>query len=49
MKLSCAAVVLGVVSVVASIVFGDLSTLAFAAAVCAAAGVGLSREPSEEA
>ncbi len=49
MKLSCAAVVLGVVSVVSSLVFGDVSTLAFAAAVCAAAGVGLSREPSEEA
>lgn len=48
-KLSCAAVVLGVVSVVSSLVFGDVSTLAFAAAVCAAAGVGLSREPSEEA
>ncbi|MGM9575775.1 MAG: hypothetical protein ACI3VE_07750 [Oscillospiraceae bacterium] len=49
MKLSCAAVVLGVVSVVSSLVFGDVSTLAFAAAVCAAAGVGLSREPSEDA
>ena len=49
MKLSCAAVVLGVVSVVSSLVFGDVSTLAFAAAVCAAAGVGLSGEPSEEA
>lgn len=49
MKLSCAAVILGVVGVVASIVFGDLSTLAFAAAVCAAAGVGLSGEPAEEA
>lgn len=49
MKLSCAAVVLGGVSVVSSLVFGDVSTLAFAAAVCAAAGVGLSGEPSEEA
>ena len=49
MKLGCAAVILGVVSVVASLVFGDLSTLAFAAAVCAAAGVGLSGEPAEEA
>lgn len=49
MKLGCAAVILGVVSVVASLVFGDVSTLAFAAAVCAAAGVGLSGEPSEEA
>lgn len=49
MKLSCAAVILGVVGVVASIVFGDLSTLAFAAAVCAAAGVGLSGEPAEDA
>lgn len=49
MKLSCAAVVLGVVSVVSSLVFGDVSTLAFAAAVCAAAGVGLSGGPSEEA
>ena len=48
-KTSCAAVILGVVSVVASIVFGDVYTLAFAAAVCAAAGVGLSREPSAEA
>ena len=48
-KLGCAAVILGVVSVVASLVFGDLSTLAFAAAVCAAAGVGLSGEPAEEA
>lgn len=49
MKLGCAAVILGVVSVVASLVFCDLSTLAFAAAVCAAAGVGLSGEPAEEA
>lgn len=49
MKLGCAAVILGVVSVVASLVFGDLSTLAFAATVCAAAGIGLSGEPAEEA
>lgn len=47
-KLSWAAVILGVVSVAASLVFGDADTLAFAAAVCAAVGVGLSREPSEE-
>ena len=48
-KTSCAAVILGAVSVIASLVFGEVYTLAFAAAVCAAAGVGLSREPSEEA
>lgn len=46
-KLGWAAVFLGAVGVVASIVFGDIDTLAFAAAVCTAAGAGLSIEPSE--
>ena len=41
-KLAAIGVALGAVSVVASLVYGDIDTLAFAAAVLAALGVGLS-------
>lgn len=45
LRLSVIGVALGLISVIASIVFGDLDTLAFAAAVLTAIGVGLSSEP----
>ena len=41
-KLAAIGTALGAVSVVASLVYGDIDTLAFAAAVLAALGVGLS-------
>ena len=47
-KLAIAAVALGLLSVAASIVFGSLDSFAFACAVCAAAGVGLTEAPVEE-
>lgn len=47
-KLSVVGVALGLISVIASIVFGDLDTLAFAAAVLTAAGVGLTAAPAED-
>ena len=47
-KLAALGAALGAVSVIASLIYGDIDTLAFAAAVLAALGVGLSISISAE-
>ena len=47
-KLAALGAALGAVSVIASLIYGDIDTLAFAAAVLAALGVGLSIGISSE-